>query len=126
MSSVKEFIVLKVITVPCNFGPCETLKDRNGVIGDPFHGAEPFRNANEMQDKVMITSEGIKAALAFTASWNIYGVNKIISTDIIVRKDGRECVICQVKMSLGIKITRMPYQVLVIMVEMDTYCFYNL
>ncbi|KAF4033677.1 Ring finger domain [Phytophthora infestans] len=33
-----------------------------------------------------------------------------ISADIIVRKDARECVICQVEMSIGMKVTRMPCQ----------------
>ncbi|GMF23252.1 unnamed protein product [Phytophthora lilii] len=34
-----------------------------------------------------------------------------VSADILVRKDARECVICQVEMSIGKKVTRMPCQV---------------
>ncbi|KAG7393304.1 hypothetical protein PHYBOEH_006146 [Phytophthora boehmeriae] len=33
-----------------------------------------------------------------------------VSADIVVRKDARECVICQVEMSIGMKVTRMPCQ----------------
>ncbi|KAG6619603.1 zinc finger family protein [Phytophthora cinnamomi] len=33
-----------------------------------------------------------------------------VSADVIVRKDARECVICQVEMSIGMKVTRMPCQ----------------
>lgn len=31
--------------------------------------------------------------------------------DIVVRKNARECVICQVEMAIGMKVTRMPCQV---------------
>lgn len=30
--------------------------------------------------------------------------------DVAVRRDARECVICQVDMSIGMKVTRMPCQ----------------
>ncbi|CAH0480549.1 unnamed protein product [Peronospora belbahrii] len=36
--------------------------------------------------------------------------NEITSANIVVRKDARECVICQVEMSIGMKVTRMPCQ----------------
>ncbi|KAI9922128.1 hypothetical protein PsorP6_001012 [Peronosclerospora sorghi] len=163
-STIEVGIVVKgikgeVIIVPSNFGPCETLKDRNMVIGDPFDGAETFRNANEMEDKVLVMTRGgctfarkvLRAQAAGAAGVIIIqtadvwpytmtdstGESKdvkipafmmsskhgkgfveylrgkhdtIISADIIVRKDGRECVICQVEMALGMKITRMPCQ----------------
>ena len=37
--------------------------------------------------------------------------NESVLADIVVRKDARECVICQVEMSIGMKVTRMPCQV---------------
>lgn len=50
-----------------------------------------------------------KVGKGFVAFVRIKG-HKDILADIIVRKDARECVICQVEMSIGAKVTRMPCQ----------------
>lgn len=39
--------------------------------------------------------------------------------DIAVRRDARECVICQVDMSIGMKVTRMPCQVRMVELSMS-------
>ena len=51
------FVLIQVIAIPGNFGPCEPLEERNVIIAEPFDGAKPFQNANEMKDKVTMTSE---------------------------------------------------------------------
>jgi len=42
--------------------------------------------------------------------------------DIVVRKDARECVICQVDMSIGMTVTRMPCQVCWRRLVIRTHC----
>ncbi|KAE9004234.1 hypothetical protein PR002_g17119 [Phytophthora rubi] len=149
----------EVIAIPGNFGPCESLKERNVVVADPFDGANPFRNANEMKDKIVVMARGgctfarkvLRAQNAGAAGVIIIQTADVwpytmmdstgesngvtipafmmsakvgngfveflrgkrdegVSADIIVRKDARECVICQVEMSIGMKVTRMPCQ----------------
>ncbi|KAL4176823.1 hypothetical protein KRP22_001763 [Phytophthora ramorum] len=163
-STVEVAVVVKdikgeVIAVPGNFGPCESLKERNVVVGDPFDGAKPFQNANEMSDKIVVMARGgctfarkvLRAQAAGAAGVIIIQTvdvwpytmtdstgdskhvtipafmmsakhgkgfveflrgnqDKSVSADIIVRKDARECVICQVDMSIGMRVTRMPCQ----------------
>ncbi|KAG2776592.1 hypothetical protein JG687_00009887 [Phytophthora cactorum] len=156
---VVEGIKGEVIAIPGNFGPCESLKKRSVVIADPFDGAKPFQNANEMKDKIVVMARGgctfaqkvLRAQGAGAAGVIIIQTVDVwpytmtdstgesknvtipafmmsakvgngfeqfvctrsdegVSADIIVRKDARECVICQVEMSIGMKVTRMPCQ----------------
>ncbi|KAG7383668.1 hypothetical protein PHYPSEUDO_003472 [Phytophthora pseudosyringae] len=163
-STIEVAVVVKgikgeVIAVPGNFGPCESIKERNVVIADPFDGAKPFQNANEMTDKIVVMVRGgctfagkvLRAQAAGAAGVIIIQTVDVwpytmtdssgeskdvtipafmmsakvgkgfvefvhtkrdegISADVIVRKDARECVICQVEMSIGKKVTRMPCQ----------------
>ncbi|ETM46697.1 hypothetical protein L914_08457 [Phytophthora nicotianae] len=55
---VVEGIKGEVIAIPGNFGPCESLKKCSVVIADPFDGAKPFQNANEMKNKIVVMARG--------------------------------------------------------------------
>ncbi|KUG01539.1 E3 ubiquitin-protein ligase RING1 [Phytophthora nicotianae] len=156
---VVEGIKGEVIAIPGNFGPCESLQKCSVVIADPFDGAKPFQNANEMKNKIVVMARGgctfaqkvLRAQAAGAAGVIIIQTvdvwpytmtdstgeskdvtipafmmsakvgkgfvefirakrDESVSADIIVRKDARECVICQVEMSIGMKVTRMPCQ----------------
>ncbi|OWZ04867.1 hypothetical protein PHMEG_00023156 [Phytophthora megakarya] len=163
-STIEVAVIVKgikgeVIAVPGNFGPCESLKERNVVVADPFDGAKPFQNANEMKNKIVVMARGgctfarkvLRSQAAGAAGVIIIQTVDVwpytmtdssgeskdvtipafmmsakvgngfvdflgskcdedVSADIIVRKDARECVICQVEMSIGMKVTRMPCQ----------------
>ncbi|RLN53392.1 hypothetical protein BBJ29_004274 [Phytophthora kernoviae] len=149
----------EVIAAPGNFGPCESLKEHNVIVADPFDGAKPFQNASEMSGKIVVMTRGgctfarkvLRAQAAGAAGVIIIQTVDVwpytmtdstgeskdvtipafmmsskhgkgfveylhdkskepVTADIVVRKDARECVICQVEMSIGMKVTRMPCQ----------------
>ncbi|KAG1693587.1 hypothetical protein DVH05_023352 [Phytophthora capsici] len=164
-STIEVAVVVKgikgeVIAIPGNFGPCESLQERNVVIAEPFDGAKPFQNATEMKDKIVVMERGgctfarkvLRAqaagavAVIVIQTVDVWPYVMTDSTDeskditipafmmsakvgkgfvefvrnkrdegvlaaIVVRKDARECVICQVEMSIGMEVTRMPCQV---------------
>ncbi|KAG1693588.1 hypothetical protein DVH05_023352 [Phytophthora capsici] len=163
-STIEVAVVVKgikgeVIAIPGNFGPCESLQERNVVIAEPFDGAKPFQNATEMKDKIVVMERGgctfarkvLRAqaagavAVIVIQTVDVWPYVMTDSTDeskditipafmmsakvgkgfvefvrnkrdegvlaaIVVRKDARECVICQVEMSIGMEVTRMPCQ----------------
>ncbi|CAH0484394.1 unnamed protein product [Peronospora farinosa] len=163
-STIEVAVIVKgikgeVIAIPGNFGPCEPLEERNVIIAEPFDGAKPFENANEMKDKIVVMARGgctfarkvlraqaegaagviiiqtvdvwpytmtdstgeskdVKIPAFMMSAKHGKGFieylrgkcNESVLADIAVRKDARECVICQVEMSIGMKVTRMPCQ----------------
>ncbi|CAI5709437.1 unnamed protein product [Hyaloperonospora brassicae] len=149
----------EVVAIPANFGPCASIEKRSVIIADPFDGANSFRNADSMKDKIVVMSRGgcpfarkvLRAQAAEAAGVIIIQTvdvwpytmtdstgesenvkipafmisskhgkgfveylrgehNEGVFADIVVRKDALECVICQVEMSIGMEVTRMPCQ----------------
>uniref|UniRef100_K3X027 RING-type E3 ubiquitin transferase n=1 Tax=Globisporangium ultimum (strain ATCC 200006 / CBS 805.95 / DAOM BR144) TaxID=431595 RepID=K3X027_GLOUD len=150
----------EVVAVPANFGPCESISQRDVVLAEPFDGASAFANAAAMNGKVVVMERGVctfaqkvlraqaagavaaiiiqtmdvwpytmtdskgesatiaipafmlsaKQGHGFVEFLRARNNETVTMADITVRRDARECVICQVDMAIGMKVTRMPCQ----------------